>query len=973
MFEPVDQKKSLYDMQEEILRFWKDREIFKKSIEQRSQGNRFSFYDGPPFITGIPHYATLLPSIAKDIVPRFQTMKGRRVRRVWGWDCHGLPAETKVEERLGIKSRSEIEEMGIGKFVEACRDYVSEVSSEWRWYVDHIGRWVDMDNAYRTMDRGYMETVIWIFKQLYEKGLIYEGVRSSLYCPRCATPLSKFEVTMDEGFYRDVEDTAVTIKFKIKGENKYLLAWTTTPWTLPSNRALAVDEVADYVEIEDKEGEKVILAEAVYERDKRAASKLIRKMKGVDLIGTEYEPLYGYGPWNDSDFQVYAGSFVTMEEGTGIVHIAPAFGEDDLGLGKKEGLSVFVSVDEEGRVTEEVPEYQGKNYRDANQPILDELRSRGLVFGEEKITHPYPFCYRCETPLIYKAQKAWYMKINELREGLVERNKDINWVPDYFKLGRFEYNLKTAPDWCLSRSRYWGTPIPVWKCEECGKIEVIGSVKEIEARAGRSVDDLHRPKIDEIGWRCDCGGEVVRVPEILDVWFESGAMPYAQWHYPFENEEKFKESYPADFVIEYTGQLRGWFYYLHVLGNALMDEPSFKNVLVTGVMKGNDGRKMSKSYGNYPDPKETIKKYGGETLRLYFMSSPIMRGEDFNVAEKDIVENYRKILMILWNSYRYFITYARQHQFKPEEIISENILDRWIWGREERMKREIERGLQDYDLMRAARAVRPMVEDLSTWYIRRSRERFVRGDREALETLYAVLKEFSRAVAPVLPFTAEAIYQNLAGGVDGGAEESVHLEEWPEVNGRLIEATKDLDVKMEKIRLVCYLGNSLRREASLGVRQTLSELVVVVEGGGEFSEEELELVKDELNVKEVGLVGGMREQEGWISKKEAGLKVFLNTVITEELRQEGLAREIIRRGQVLRKKAGYDLNDRIKLYWRSEKEGLGEVVVNNRDMIERALKADEVVKMEEGEDEYLDRGEEMEIDEGVFCLGVKLV
>ncbi|RLA83795.1 MAG: isoleucine--tRNA ligase, partial [Deltaproteobacteria bacterium] len=541
MFEPIKQRQTLYEMQEEILRFWKENDIFRKSIEQRSEDNRYSFYDGPPFITGIPHYATLLPSIAKDIVPRFQTMKGKRVRRVWGWDCHGLPAETKVEEKLGIKSKREIEEMGIGKFIGVCRDYVSEVSSEWRWYVDHIGRWVDMDNAYRTMDLDYMETVIWIFKQLYEKGLIYEGMRSSLYCPRCATPLSKFEVTMDDGFYRDVEDTAVTVKFKVLKEDRYLLAWTTTPWTLPGNRALAVDKEAQYVEIKTGEGERVVVAEAAYERDDSFSGEIVKRLKGEELVGLKYEPLYEYGPRNDNDFKVYAAQFVTMEEGTGIVHVAPAFGEDDLRLGQEMGLSVFVSVDGEGRVTEEVPEYQGKYYKKTNELILAELNSRSLIFSESKITHSYPFCYRCETALIYKAQKAWYMRIDGLREQLIKSNKDINWVPDHFGEGRFDYNLRTAPDWCLSRSRYWGTPIPVWKCEGCGQIEVLGSIKEIEEKSGQRVADLHRPDIDDVGWGCSCGEKMVRVPEILDVWFESGAMPYAEWHYPFENEKEFKE------------------------------------------------------------------------------------------------------------------------------------------------------------------------------------------------------------------------------------------------------------------------------------------------------------------------------------------------------------------------------------------------------------------------------------------------
>lgn len=919
-FQIPKEGQTFFEMQEGILKFWKDNRIFERSVEERPEEKTYSFYDGPPFITGTPHYATLLPSIAKDVIPRFKTMKGYRVRRVWGWDCHGLPAETKVEKQLGLKSKKDIEAFGVDKFVAACRKYVSEVSSEWPWYIDNIGRWVDMESAYRTMDRDYMESVIWAFKKLYDDGLIYRGMRSSLYCVRCATPLSKFEITMDDGFYRDVSDLAIAVKFKIKGENKHILAWTTTPWTLPSNAALAIDKKESYVEIEF-EGDRLIFAEKALSRFVDDGVKIIRKIRGDELLGIEYEPLYRFFPGNTNDYKVYSADFVTMEDGTGVVHVAPSFGEVDFLLGKEKGLSMFMTIDEEGNFVKEVLPWAHLQIKKANSLIVDDLKKRGLLFNEGVIVHSYPFCYRCETPLIYKAQEAWYLNIEKLRAELIETNQSINWIPSHFKTGRFEFNLKNAPDWCLSRSRYWGSPIPVWECEKCGELKVLGSLEEIEKISGKRVDDLHRPDIDQVTFPCSiCGGNVRRVKEVLDCWFESGMMPYAQWHYPFENQIEFEKNFPADFIVEYTGQLRGWFYCLHVLANALKKSKAFKNVVVTGVLKGTDGRKMSKSFGNYPDPKATIQKYGGESLRLFFMSNPIMKGEDAKVSEEEIKEYYQKVMSILWNSYKYFITYANLHDWNPSEESSlsdsTNVLDRWILGELEITVQTIDKALETYDYPAAARTIRPFVENLSTWYIRLSRERFVQGDKDALQTLHAVLVRFALAAAPLLPFTSETIYQNLVCDMNLNGEDSVHLCAWPEPIGGIIEDAVILREKMEEVVLISHIVNSLRKEKEIPLRQPLSEMFIL---GVQYLMEDddyVVILKREGNVKHIRF-GDVPTDSEWATKNDGRITVFLNTTLTEELREEGLLREVIRGIQGFRKQQELKTGELVDLEYTS--------------------------------------------------------
>src|SRR3989344_5881143 len=708
--------KSLFQKEEEVLAFWKKNKIFKKSLERNPKSRIFSFYDGPPFITGLPHYATLLPSIAKDIIPRYQTMKGRYVPRVWGWDVHGLPAEQKVEEQLGLKVKKDKETFGVGNFIKAAREYVAKGSAQWRWYIDHIGRWADMDHPYRTDDLRYMETVIWIFKQLYDQDLIYKGRRVSLYCPRCATPLSKFEVTMDAAEnYKNVDDPGVTISFKLKGQkDTYALAWTTTPWTLPANNGLAVNPKIKYVTVTNGKKKYILAKEALSRYPELQGWRILKTQSGKEIAGQSFEPLFEptFSPDYRKDFKIWMASFPTIDEGTGIVHIAPAFGEDDFNLGQAKKLSAPMILDEDGKFKKSLPfPWAGEYFKKADGAIIDALKEKGLLVRLEKITHAYPHCYRCSTPLIYMAQDAWFMKIDPLRKQMLKTNEQINWVPDHFGKKRFKYNIENAPDWPLSRARYWGTPMPIWETKD-GERTVVGSLAEIEKLSGKKIKDLHRPNIDEVVLTTPSGKKAYRIKEILDVWFESGAMPYAQDHYPFENKKVFEGGFPTDFITEYTGQLRGWFYTLHVLATALKNKPAFKNVVVSGVIMGTDGKKMSKSKGNYPDPRGTIEKYGAEAIRLYLMSNKIMLGEDLNINERDIQEA-RNSINILHNSLKYFTTYANLHkwQLSSKSVSSNHILDKWIKARLEQCIGEYAACLDNFDFPTSTRPIAPFIED----------------------------------------------------------------------------------------------------------------------------------------------------------------------------------------------------------------------------------------------------------------------
>ncbi len=900
---PLDQNYVPQEIEDSIVDYWKKNKIFEKSVDFRDKKNSFRFYDGPPFVTGLPHYGHLLGSIVKDVIPRYQTMKGKRVERVWGWDCHGLPVENKVEKQLNINSKKEIENLGVDKFVDACRSYVKNVSSEWDWYVDHIGRWVDIKNAYRTMDTKYMESVMWVFKQLYDKNKIYKGSRVSLFCPRCSSPISNFEVAMDNS-YKDVTDPSVFVKFAVKGRDKtYLLAWTTTPWTLPTNFALGVSPDASYSEVIFNEETLIFAKDLLPKVFKDEKYQPVKEFLGKDLVGVEYLPLFDYYTPNNNDHKVYSADFVSMEDGTGIVHIAPGFGEEDTKLGKENNLSLVSSVDDNGMLDPVITVANGKYFKSADKLISANLVERGLIFRQETITHSYPHCYRCETPLLYKSQIAWYIDVQSVKARLKETNEEINWVPEHFKHGRFELGIDSAPDWCISRSRYWGTPMPIWECV-CGERKVFGSIAEIENASGMKVTELHRPEIDNITIKCDsCGQQMHRIPEALDCWVESASMPYAQIHYPFENKEDFVNSFPADFIVEYTGQLRAWFYVTHVISNLLNDSIAFKNVIVTGVCMGTDGRKMSKSLGNYPDPKESIQKFGGDALRLYLMGSSIVLGQDISVQDKDWAIELRSTVMMLWNSYKYFASYASLDNWERTSSFKSTPtkLDQWILTRLDQTVHQIDESLSTYQIPKSVVAIKSFVDDLSTWYIRRSRDRVGPSavdqvDKElCYTTLNIVFEIFLKSSSPIIPFITEYLYRHLTG------EESVHLQDWPVGDTKPILNTELID-EMTQVRKIAEIGNAERKKQNLAIKQALSSIKVF----GNFQNlsdkaQLIDLIKEELNV----------EQVFFDNSKEEGAEYDL--VITDRLKDKGLAREIIRSIQEARKVAGCSLNEKINL------------------------------------------------------------
>jgi isoleucyl-tRNA synthetase len=926
--------------------FWKKNDTFKKSIEERPEDDRYSFLDGPPFVTGLPHYAQLLPRIAKDLIPRYMTMKGKRVRRVWGWDCHGLPIEERVEKKLGLKNRREIESFGINKFLVECANYVDSVTSEWEWYMDKIGSWCDMENAYRTMDKDYMESVIWVFKQLYDKDLIYEGAKTLLFCTRCGTPVSKFEIAMDDS-YTDVEDPTITVEFPVTTEGEFngsrILAWTTTPWTMPSNRALVVDPDDTYVEFtEGDQDRKYIVAKKLFDTVARTEDRnVLRKFKGNELVGLAYEPPYTFIPGNKNDFKVYAyDGMVNMSEGTGIVHSAPGFGEIDTEMGQHYGLTIMYTVDDEGNFIDEIKDFKGRYVKEADPDIIKDLKDKDVLYHTGKITHRYPFCYRCQTPLIQKSLKSWFVRISDIKDFLIDQNKKINWVPEKFKYGRFEYTIQTAPDWGISRTRYWATAMPVWKCDSCDEQEVFGSIKELEERSGEKIEGLHRNDVDHIEFPCKkCKGTMKRIPEVLDCWMESGSMPVGQVHYPFENKELFDQTFPADYIIEYVGQIRAWFYYMHVVANAVFKKNSFKNVVVSGVMAGEDGRKMSKSFGNFPDPKETLEKYGGDAIRLYLMSSPIMAGEDMNFSEEDLRNQVLTIINPLWNSLTYFSIYANTFGWEPggykEAPESVDPLDRWILARLATFQKEMEDGLGKYFIPEAVRTISPFLEDLSTWYIRRSRERFVEGDTEALGTLYFVLAQTSLIIAPAAPFLAEELYQVLVAGRSDEAHGSVHLDFFPEQRDITAEDQELLET-MSYVRDLASAGLAIRDAERIRLRQPLSELRYT---GKKLDKTLEEVLKDELNVQAVKMVKTLPKGEAWKVQDLKNASVALSTEIDGSLKKEGLYRDLLRKIQSERKKAGLKVGEMVDVVVVTKDDDMADVTTSRKDDIIDAVAA----------------------------------
>ena len=896
------------EYEKDIAQYWKDNQTFEKSIELRPKENSYVFYDGPPFITGVPHHGTLLSSVVKDAIPRYQTMKGKRVERVWGWDCHGLPAENYVEKKLGITDRHEIgTTISLADYITAARESMVQTSGLWEDTITRIGRWVDFKGAYKTMDKDYMESVWWAFKELYEKGKIYEGERVLMYDTKWATPLSKAEVTMDAGAYIDVTDPSVYTKFKLVDEDAYLLAWTTTPWTLPGNTAVAVNPEVTYSKVLI-DGITLILAKDLVEKvltDEKHQPleyKVVGTVKGKSLVGKKYEPLFE--DLGENAHQVWAADYVTTESGTGIVHLAPAYGEEDFLLAQEKGIPIVHVLDEYGKYIE--GEWKGLDVWENNKLIAKTLKEQGIVWKIEYIRHEYPHNPRTGHRLMYRAHPSWFMDIDGQRVEMLEQNtENINWFPEHIKHGRFEKTIETAPDWNLSRDRFWATAMPVWKGVDANgteKIKVIGSYQELKELSGVELDDYHRPWVDDITFDID-GVTYTRIDKVLDGWFESGSMPFAQFHYPFENVEKFEANFPGDFIVEYVGQVRAWFYYVHAVNTALFGHNAYKNVIVTGNIAGNDGRKMSKSLGNFTDPNELMDKFSADSLRFLLLSSPLLSGEDFTLQDKEVGDVARKLSMV-WNMYDFFTMYAEVDGWEfdgnlvdPSDEI-DNPLDQWIIGRVHQLINEIEEKMDGYDVAAAAKPILPFLDDASNWYVRRSRRRFWKSEDDtdknnAYRTLHYVLVRLSQAIAPFVPFMAEELYRKLTGG------ESVHLTDWPKVG----HANELVLSRMARTREIIEQGLALRMykdddQQQIKVRQPLSKLTYA---GEELENFYANIIAEEVNVKSI------------VNVPSADVEVLLDKFITPELRREGLAREVIRYVQAARKKAGLNVDDRIIL------------------------------------------------------------
>lgn len=841
-----------------VLEFWKERKIFERSLEQTKDNPHYLFYDGPPFATGTPHYGHILVGTLKDIVPRYQTMKGFHVERRFGWDTHGLPIEMITEKELDLNGRHDILEYGIGKFNEACRAGVLRYVAEWEKVTTRLGRWVDFENDYKTMDADFMESVWWVFKQLWDRGSIYEGTRVMPYSWRLSTPLSNFEASSN---YKEVQDPAVTVRFRVNElEDVSLLAWTTTPWTLPSNMALCVGPDIQYVEVTTDDGEKVILAkERLSAYFKKGSYKENRSWTALELSKLSYVPLFDFyeSESKAGAFRVLVDSYVTTQDGTGIVHQSPAHGEDDHRICLSNGVPLHDPVDAEGKFSSEAPLFEGTNIKDADKEIIKALKEKGLLFKQETIQHSYPFCDRSDTPLIYKAIGAWYVKVEEIAGRMVSHNENIHWVPEHIKHGRFGNWLRDARDWNISRNRYWGNPLPVWKCASCGHYECIGSRKELEAKVGKEVPDLHKHFVDELHWNCSkCQGEMERIPEVLDCWFESGAMPYAQLHYPFENKEIFDEVFPAHFIAEAVDQTRGWFYTLMVLSTLLFDKAPFQNVIVNGMILAEDGKKMSKRLKNYPDPMHVMQTYGADALRLFLISSPVVKGDSLRFSEAGVKDIVRSVLLPFWNVYSFFTTYSGVDNYRPDSNLtgSPNVLDRWIISRFQTLLSRIEQEMDRYQLYAVVPALLDFIEELTNWYVRRSRRRFWSDDiadkQHGYNTLYFVLMGFSRALAPFLPFVTETIYQNLKTSFSD-LPESVHLTSYPVADNAITD--NELEAAMGLIQQTVGLGRTLRASSKLRTRQPLQSITVVTRN--ESAAETLRVygdhIKEELNVKEV--------------------------------------------------------------------------------------------------------------------------
>jgi isoleucyl-tRNA synthetase len=989
-----------------VLEHWAADKTFAASVEARDSGpngaNEFVFYDGPPFANGLPHYGHLFTGYVKDVVPRFKTMRGRRVERRFGWDCHGLPAEVEAERQLGISTKAEILDLGVARFNDICRSSVLRYTQEWERYVTRQARWVDFANDYKTLDLDYMESVMWAFKALYDKGLVYEGFRVLAYCWRCETPLSNTETRMDD-VYRERHDPASTVAFQLETGER-ILAWTTMPWTLVPNVALVVGPEIDYAVLE-RDGQRYILAESrlgAYQKELAGAVR-VGSLKGTDLVGRRYTPLFEFLVDQMADvpaaFTVLAGDFVSTEDGTGVVQVAPSHGEDDYNVCTAAGIPTVLTVDDRTRFTSIAPRFEGLQVFEANKPILRELRERGVLVRQDAYVHPYPHCWRCDTPLVYKAVSSWFVAVTSFKDRMVELNQQISWTPAHVKDGSFGRWLENARDWSISRNRFWGSPIPVWRSDDPAypRVDVYGSLAELERDFGVKVTDLHRPGIDELVRPNpdDPAGRSMmrRVPEVLDCWFESGSMPFAQVHYPFENREWFEHHYPGDFIVEYIGQTRGWFYTMHVLATALFDRPAFRNCVSHGILLGADGRKMSKSLRNYPDVYEVFNRYGSDAMRWMLISSPVLRGGDMAVTEVGIRDAVRQVLLPLWNVWYFFSLYANAERYMARRRFdSTHLLDRYVLAKTGELVASVQAQMDEYDISGACASVRSYLDALTNWYVRRSRDRFWSGDRAAFDTLYTVLETLCRVVAPLAPLTAEEIWRGLTG------ERSVHLTDWPDPAD--FPPDHELVAAMDATRDVASAALSLRKARGLRVRLPLPALTVATPDAARL-EPFADLIADEVNVKSVRFtdevasyceqvltvvpralgprVGGAVQQViravkagEWslvdgtpvaagvtLQEGEYELRlvaadaehsaplpgaqgvVVLDTTVTPELAAEGLARDVVRVVQQARRAAGLNVSDRIAVTLAASRE-VTAAVEEYRDFVTREVLAESV-------------------------------